>query len=57
MKVSYVCTECGSNNVMWDAWAKWDEDTQEMYMENYYDHTYCNNCDGECSVEEVVIDE
>lgn len=56
-KVKYICAECGSEEVRWDAWASWDEYSQQMVLENSFDYTYCENCEGECSVEEVVIEE
>jgi len=45
-----VCTECGSDEVLCDAWAEWDEEAQEWVLNNTFDHTHCSACDGECSV-------
>jgi hypothetical protein len=50
-----VCETCGSENVKVDAWAVWDTDTQQWELQSTYDHAYCDDCAGECHVEEVEI--
>ena len=55
-KIKYMCRECGSDNVLFDAWAKWNVETQEMELNYTYDNTYCENCDCECKVEEIEIE-
>lgn len=47
-----VCTHCGSDDVVADAAARWDIDTQEWDITNVFDKGHsCGNCGGECSIE------
>jgi hypothetical protein len=50
MKVQKVCKTCGSDNVVIDAWASWDVDSQEWVLENVFDQDFCNDCDGETTI-------
>ncbi len=51
-KLIMVCRECGSEDVVRDAWAQWDPDKQDWVLENVFDAAFCNNCEGECSIDE-----
>jgi len=55
-KISMVCRTCGSTNVMRDAWAVWDCETQEWTLGNVFDAAQCDDCDGETSLDEVPYD-
>lgn len=46
-KVKYVCTECGSEDVVSDAWASWDIETQQWVLEDTFDMSYCRSCESE----------
>ena len=55
-KVQMRCESCGSANVMRDAWAEWDVGTQTWVLRGEpFDMAYCEDCDGECSIEEVTV--
>lgn len=54
-KINVICTKCKSDNVVCDAWAAWDFDTQTWVVENTFDQTFCNTCEGECSTEVVEV--
>lgn len=54
-KVKIVCRDCGSEDVVRDAWAEWDVENQEWVLQDYFDAAYCNNCEGECKLEEKEI--
>jgi DNA-directed RNA polymerase subunit RPC12/RpoP len=56
-KIKYVCTQCGSDNVLFDAWAAWNEEKQEMELVTTFDDTYCEQCGGECKVKEIEMEE
>lgn len=57
-RVKYVCAKCGSDDILFDAYATWNVRTQQMEVANTYDKGhFCNNCEGECSVDEVAIEE
>lgn len=49
-QVRKVCKECGSDNVVKDAWASWDEETQMYVLEDFFDYEFCKDCDGETTI-------
>jgi len=52
--VRKVCSLCGSEDVLADAYAFWNAETQQWEVSNVFDKgAYCNNCDGECRIEEA----
>jgi hypothetical protein len=54
MTKEFQCTSCGGNRVLCDAWVSLN-DPEDVRT---FDQTYCEDCDGECSVREVeVLDE
>ena len=52
-KIRIVCSYCRSESVTRDANASWNPDTQDWELEGVMDAAYCNDCGGECSLEEV----
>ena len=51
-----ICKHCGSSDVLFDAYARFDADLGEMVLESSFDQTICMSeaCDGgECSIIEV----
>ena len=50
--VDYVCMDCNSSEVVWDAYAVWDVKTQEMELTQCFDHCECCECGSE-NIEEV----
>ena len=55
-KYTYVCTTCGSDQVLLDAWARWTTDTQEWELSSTFDSAYCEKCGGECRIEQQPIE-
>ena len=55
-KIKIVCAHCGSEEVFRDAWAEWDIANQEWVLQNVFDAGYCNNCEGEASLDEEEIE-
>jgi hypothetical protein len=47
MKVPY-CAECGSQDILIDAYAEWDKYTNSWYLHSVYENAVCNSlvCDG-----------
>ena len=43
-----VCTTCGSDDVLADAYAKWTGHAWEML--EVFDQYHCEMCGGECSI-------
>ena len=47
-KITYVCRDCGSDDLLADAWAQWDEEKQEfVLMDANLGSYWCRQCDGE----------
>jgi hypothetical protein len=58
MKTQMVCDECGGTNVKRDAYAVWCVETQQWELAgDPFDAAYCEDCDGECHIDEIAIDE
>jgi len=53
--VQFHCKKCGSDDLKWDAWAKWDNESQQMQLAEHYDHCECNNCEEKCTPVESLI--
>jgi hypothetical protein len=47
------CSKCHSTNVRQNADCQQDEDTGEWEVVSFLDSFSCEDCEGECSVEEV----
>ncbi len=41
------CIRCGSSDILRDAWACWDSDTQEWVLHCCYDAYRCEACDAQ----------
>jgi hypothetical protein len=55
-KVRMVCGHCKSENVKSDAYAAWDVKRQQWALACTFDKgAYCDDCDGETSIEAVSI--
>jgi len=55
-KMKMVCSTCGSDDVLADAYAEWDVGKQEWTVQNVFDKGHvCNVCDAECSIDEVPL--
>ncbi|MBS0480468.1 MAG: hypothetical protein JSR79_14365 [Proteobacteria bacterium] len=53
--MTYQCRFCGTNDVVLDAWAKWDERDQRWMLEDTLQAAYCRRCDGETSLVERAL--
>lgn len=47
------CTKCKSTNIRQNADCQQDEQTGEWEVVTFFDTFTCEECEGECSVEEV----
>jgi hypothetical protein len=50
-KVQMVCSSCKSEDVVKDAFARWDPEMQAWVLSAVYDHTQCNACGSETLAE------
>jgi hypothetical protein len=49
-----ICSACGSEDVQADAFAQWNRKAQQWELVTTFDKgSVCNDCDGECSIDEV----
>lgn len=55
--IKIVCSDCGSENVMRDAWAVWNAETQEWELGSVFDQGFCDDCQCESSLEEQPMTE
>lgn len=56
-KIRIACKECGSTDVLRDAYASWNEEEQEWQLYAVYDQAVCEGkCQGECSLVEELIE-
>lgn len=46
------CSDCGSTDVVFDAYAEWDIETQCFYVHTIMEKGHqCNKCEGPCSID------
>ena len=59
MKICFVCSVCNSAEVVADAYAEWNMETQAWELQNVFEYgiSYCNACDGPTSLKEETCDE
>lgn len=44
-----VCPECGSDNVLLDAWASWNHDKQAFEVAATFENGICEDCASDTS--------
>ena len=52
-----VCSSCGSENVVHDAWASWNVEEQKWELENWFDDAFCRECDESCDIIDAPLEE
>ena len=50
-----ICETYGSANVMHDAWAVWNAETQEWQLGAVFDYMHCDRCEGETTIIEAPL--
>lgn len=56
-KITMVCSECGSTEVVADAYAAWDADKQDWTVANVFDKgAYCDTCEGETRITSAPLE-
>lgn len=49
--ITKVCKNCGSEDVVKDAWASWDKVSQEWVLNDFFDdNDFCKECEGEAKI-------
>lgn len=54
--VRIVCRTCGSDDILSDAWARWNVETQQWELSSALDNEECCCCEGETHTIDVPID-
>ena len=55
-RIRMVCSHCGSDKLWFDAYAVWNEETQQFELKTVFPKpTMCEQCAGETSVKEEEI--
>lgn len=55
MAIEIICSECGSDDVVRDAWAAWDADRQEWVLASVFDDGFCEACERSVSLSERTL--
>jgi len=55
MPITFMCEVCHSKLVTRDAWAEWDEESQEWVLGAAYDYVFCHSCEAETNLEEIAL--
>ena len=53
-KVDYVCGTCKSNDLLHEAFAVWDAETQKMELDNTFGEVFCKECDDYSKYSETI---
>jgi len=56
MKIKKVCSNCGSENIVADAYAVWSIELQNWELAGVYDNTTCIDCEVEDEIEDIEIE-
>ena len=56
-RVGYKCKYCGSEDILWDAYVRWNKELQKDEINSVFDTCFCNNCAGETTVEEYILED
>ena len=48
--IAIQCEQCGSADVMRDAWARWDPATQAWTLGTVFDAAFCNACEADATL-------
>lgn len=48
-----VCSSCGSDDILMDAYARWDSAAQDWALNSTHESAVCEDCGGECRLDWV----
>lgn len=57
MRITIICKTCGSKEVTRDAWAEWNEESQQWVLAAAYDYAYCHKCENDARLAEMPLNE
>jgi hypothetical protein len=50
------CASCGSADVMRDAWACWDDHTQDWVLGSVFDAAFCEVCENDTTLVVEILE-
>lgn len=53
--ITIRCAACGSDDVMRDASARWDDASQSWLLSSVFDAGFCDSCEGDVSLVELPL--
>ena len=56
-RLNYICKHCGSSDVIFDAYAQWNPESQEFVLYSISDDPWCCECGGETAVKTIDLAE
>ena len=56
-KINMRCGQCQSNDIVVDAWAHWNVETQDFELHSVFDEAFCLACNEACDVDEYYVDD
>tara|TARA_R100001143_G_C3260704_1_gene87674 strand:+ start:72 stop:287 length:216 start_codon:yes stop_codon:yes gene_type:complete len=57
IKEEVVCTGCGGNRIVVDAWTKWSIEEQDWVLGEIFDEIFCRDCDSSADYELIPLEE
>ena len=51
-----VCKYCGSENVVMDAWVKWNSEKNGWEIDAVLDNAFCYDCEGDTIIVDIEND-
>lgn len=55
--IKYICRHCRGDNLLIDAYARWDVDAQDYVITSVFDNVECVDCGGETRAIEVSLNQ
>jgi len=56
-RYQFLCNMCGGTTITRDAWAEWDVAAQQWVLGAAFDYAYCHNCEEECRLVDVNLED
>ena len=57
MKINKHCPSCDSEDIVCDAWVEWDVEVQQWALRDFFDASFCCDCESSFDRSEVVEQE
>ena len=54
--INKICNHCGGDNILRDAFAEWDFQTQAWVLQNVFDEYFCEDCGGSTTIVDETME-